>query len=136
MEGFGMGLCELGDPGPMRERLVWAVLAGYKTATSSLLSDWEHENAELPQVGERQMIVDSEARPVSVIEFVRVDVIRLDDVDLPVALAEGEGFRSVREWRDEHERFWSARGTGAAISLDDDARVVVEGFRLVARVRE
>ncbi len=59
----------------------------------------------------------------------------LGDADLRLAVAEGEGFASVAEWRAEHERFWSEEvlpGTGLAGPLTDDTRVVVEWFRLVA----
>jgi uncharacterized protein YhfF len=68
-------------PGPLRDRLVAAILAGEKTSTSSLLAG-----------------------------------------------DEGEGFETVAQWREAHERFWSGRETG------DDTRVVTERFRLVERL--
>ena len=44
-----------------------------------------------------------------------------------LALDEGEGFRSVAEWREAHEEFWRR-------TVDDDTQVVVERFRLVERL--
>jgi uncharacterized protein YhfF len=132
-------VCEFGFPGPLRDRLVDAVLRGEKTATSALMVEWEEEAEPLPNVGEHQTVVDSEGHPVAVIELVAVDVIRLGDADLRLALEEGEGFRSVAEWRDDHERFWNdevkpqLRG-GAALLLDDDTQVVAQRFRLVERL--
>ena len=132
-------ICEFGFPGPLRDRLVDAVLRGEKIATSSLLVEWEEDGEPLPQAGERQTVVDSEGRPVAVIEIVAVDVIRLADADLRLAVEEGEGFGSVAEWREAHERFWNdevkpqLRG-GSAWQLDDDTRVVVERFRLLERL--
>jgi uncharacterized protein YhfF len=132
-------ICEFGFPGPLRDRLVDAVLRGAKTATSALMVEWEEEAEPLPQVGERQTVVDSEGRPVAVIEVFAVDVIRLGDADLRLALEEGEGFRSVAEWREDHERYWNdevkpqLRG-GSAWQLDDDTQVVAQRFRLVERL--
>ena len=121
--------CEFGFPGPMRDRLVEAVLNGDKTATSSLLSGWQAEDEQLPVVGERQLVVDSADAPVAVIEIVGVEIIRLGDAELELAVAEGEDFRSVDEWREAHEEFWAA--SGASPHVEDDTEVVVERFRLV-----
>jgi uncharacterized protein YhfF len=124
-------------PGPERDRLVAAVLRGEKTATSSLLAEWLLDDQELPVAGERREVLDSEDNPVAVIETTAVDVIRLGDVDLNLAREEGEGFRSVAEWRDAHEGFWADEviprlPRSMAGSLSDDAKVVVVRFRLVA----
>jgi uncharacterized protein YhfF len=120
----------------MRDRLVGAVLKGDKTATSSLLSEWRAEDEQLPAVGERQTVVDSADDPVAEIEIVGVDIIRLGDADLDLATAEGEGFRSVDEWREAHEDFWTTNGAtprraAGRWRLDDDTEVVVERFRVV-----
>lgn len=134
-------VAEFGFAGPLRDRLVEAVLRGEKTATSSLMVEWEEDGEPLPRMGERQTVVDSEGLPVAVIEIVAVDVIRLGDVDLRLALAEGEGFRTVAQWREAHERFWTAdikphqRGMSGS-RLDDDTEVVVERFRLVERLAD
>lgn len=132
-------VCELGFPGPLRDRLVAAVLREEKTATSSLMVEWEEDAEPLPHVGERQAVLDSGGCPVAVIEVVAVDLIRLGDADLRLALEEGEGFRSVAEWREAHEQFWNGEGrphlrAPSAWRLDDDTQVVVERFRLVQRL--
>jgi uncharacterized protein YhfF len=123
-------------PGPQRDRLVAAVLRGEKTATSSLLAEWLLDDQELPAAGERRDVLDSGDNPVAVIETTAVDVIRLGDVDLALAREEGEGFRSVAEWRETHERFWAEEvmprlPANMAGPLTDDAKIVVVRFRLV-----
>lgn len=124
-------------PGPERDRLVAAVLRGEKTATSSLLAEWLLDDQELPAAGERRDVLDSDDNPVAVIETTAVDVIRLRDVDLTIAKEEGEGFESVAEWRQAHERFWTDEvmprlPATMAGSLNDDAQIVVVRFRLVS----
>lgn len=131
--------CELGPPGDLRDRLVEAVIRGEKIATSSLLVDWEDEAEALPHLGERQTVVNSDGRPAAVIEIVAVDVIRLGDADLRLAREEGEGFLSVAEWREAHERFWNddvrpRMCRNSARRIDDDTRIVVERFRVVEHV--
>jgi uncharacterized protein YhfF len=118
-------LCEFGYPGPLRDRLVAAVLAGVKTATTSLLDEWAREGEALPSPGERQLVVDSAERPIATIEILSVETIRLGDADLRLALDEGEGFADVAAWRAAHEGFWQG-------AVTDETLLVVERFRLVS----
>jgi uncharacterized protein YhfF len=126
-------VCQFGFPGPLRDRLVGAVLTGAKTATSSLLADWQRDGETLPSVGERQAVIDSDGAPVAVIEIVAVEVLRLGAVDDRIAQAEGESYSTAAGWRIEHERFWTEEvfpGWEDPPALDDDTRVVVEWFRV------
>jgi len=123
-------------PGPLRDRLVGAILAGAKTSTSSLLADYERDGQPLPEVGERSVVMDSGDRPVAVIEVTEVRVVRLGDVDLRHAIDEGEGYESVSAWRAGHEDFWHSAEVRAelgdpAFTVDDDTLMVAERFRLV-----
>ena len=99
-------ICEFGFPGPLRDRLVDAVLSGVKTATSSLLADWQRDGEEPPATGELQTVIDSAGIPVAIIEIVRSEVVALGAVDDRVARAEGESYQTAAGWRSEHERFW------------------------------
>src|SRR3954452_8003571 len=90
---------EFAFPGPLRDRLVAAILSGAKTSTSSLVCFYEPENEPLPQAGLRSAVVDSQGRPVAVIELTEVRVVRLAEVDLQHALDEGEGDETVAQWR-------------------------------------
>jgi uncharacterized protein YhfF len=133
---------ELGIPGVLRDRLVAAVLSGAKTATTSLLVEWELDHEPMPYPGEHFAVVDSHAVAVAVVEIVDVRVIALADVDHTTAAAEGEGFASVGQWRQAHEAFWGsyrddlrARLADPSWTLTDDTPVVVEHFRLLELVR-
>jgi uncharacterized protein YhfF len=127
---------EFAFPGPLRDRLVAAILSGAKTTTSALLIGYEHANEPLPEVGRRSAVVDSADRRVAVIELTEVRVVRLADVDLRHALDEGEGDESVAQWRAGHEAFWHSAEVRAELNdpgftVDDDTLVVTQRFRLV-----
>jgi uncharacterized protein YhfF len=124
---------ELGEPGPMRDRLVGAVLAGKKTATSSLLAQYEIDGEALPVVGDHRALIDSAGNAVGRIVLTEVSVIRLGDANDDLARDEGEGFRSASDWRLAHEAFWEdyvLPDLPDQLSLDDDTKVVVERFKL------
>lgn len=137
MSSEDLPVAEFAFPGPLRDQLVAAIVAGSKTTTSSLVADYEHEGEPLPRAGLRQVVIDSAGLPVAVIETTAVRVIRLADVDLAHAAGEGEGYTSVAEWRAGHEQFWHSAQMRAAMddpdfTVDDDTLVVAQAFRLVA----
>ncbi|MER5310442.1 ASCH domain-containing protein [Streptomyces sp. NPDC002773] len=130
----------LAFPGPLRDRLVAAVLSGEKVATTGLLVEYEIENEELPEPGERSALIDSDGREVAVVELTEVQVLPLGEADLRLALDEGEGFLSVPEWREAHERFWHSAEMREALGdpgfvVDDSTMVVVERFRVVESIQ-
>lgn len=126
---------------PLREQLVAAVLRGEKTATAGLLVDYERDGEPLPEVGERLALVDNEGRDVAVVETTGVRVLRIGDTELEFARDEGEGFASVAEWREAHDRFWRSYADEVRAYLGDpdwdvtdDTLYVAERFRLVERL--
>ncbi|MFF1379513.1 ASCH domain-containing protein [Streptomyces sp. NPDC058308] len=132
---------EFGFPGPLRDQLVAAVLDGSKTSTTGLVADYEHAGDALPAVGERALVVDSDDRPVGVIETTEVRLAPLADVDLAHAVDEGEGYTTVAQWRAQHEEFWHGPEMRAALddpsfTVDDTTPLVLQRFRLVADLRE
>jgi uncharacterized protein YhfF len=136
MPSEDLPVAEFAFPGPLRDQLVAAIVAGGKTTTSGLVADYDHEGEPLPHPGLRQMVVDSSGNPVVAIETTAVRVIRLADVDLAHALGEGEGYKSVAEWRAGHERFWHSADMRGAMddpefTVDDDTLVVAQTFRLI-----
>ncbi|MFG2056445.1 ASCH domain-containing protein [Micromonospora sp. NPDC048930] len=125
----GLRTLALGNPGEMRANLNALVLAGVKTATAGLLTDeYADENEELEHVGERLALVDDQDLLVGVVEVTAVEVVRFADVSWDFARSEGEGDRSIEEWREGHRRYW----TGVGFPVDDDTQVVCIRFRLVS----
>ena len=132
---------EFAFPGPLRDDLVSAVLAGQKVSTTSLRREYELERNPLPEPGQRSVVVDSENRPVAVIEITSVKVVRLGDVDMRHAIDEGEGYTSVAEWRAGHEGFWHSDEIRQELgdptfTVNDNTRVVLERFRVIERLND
>jgi uncharacterized protein YhfF len=122
---------EFAFPGPLRDQLVDAILRGEKTSTTGLYAEYEEEGESPAEPGERELVVDSDGRGVAVIEIVESRVVPVREIDLPFAIEEGEGFRSVADWRAAHERFWRSYRDDP---IDDDTLVVATRFRLVERL--
>jgi uncharacterized protein YhfF len=123
-------------PGPLRDRLVSAILTGAKTTTTSLAVEYELDSAPLPSIGDRAVVIDSADQPVAVIEVTAVRVLRLAEVDETHARDEGEGFGSVAAWRAAHERYWHSSEIREllgddAFTVTDDTVVVAERFQMV-----
>jgi uncharacterized protein YhfF len=129
------------SPGPLRDELTALALAGTKVTTAGLLVETELENEVVPAPGMREVLLDSDERPVAVIETVSCRVARLADVDDRHAIDEGEGYANEHEFRVAHERFWNAylddlrdQLGDPTFTIDDDTLVVLQRFRIVERL--
>jgi len=132
-------LAEFAFPGPLRDRLVAAILDGSKVSTTALAIEYEIENEPLPPLGQRSVVIDSLHRPVAVIELKSIVVVPLDEVDLAHAIDEGEGFTTLPAWRAAHESYWHSDEVRGALgepdfTVDDSTPVVLERFTLVERL--
>lgn len=130
---------EFGFPGPLRDRLVAAVLAGTKTSTTGLLAAYESEREALPVAGTRQVVIDSAKHPVAVIETTEVRVVAWRDVDFEHVRDEGEGDATLAEWRVGHTRFFESADMLEVLGdphfgVRDETPVVLERFRVVQRL--
>jgi uncharacterized protein YhfF len=128
-------------PGALRDQLNAAILDGAKTSTTSLVLEYRLEDEPFPQAGRRVVFLDSDDRPLAVIETTEVRFARLGDVDLAHAVDEGEGYTSVAEWRAGHESFWHSDDMRQALgdptfTVDDDTEAVLERFRVVALIEQ
>ncbi|WP_156721644.1 ASCH domain-containing protein [Streptomyces apocyni] len=130
---------ELAFPGPLRDKLIAAVLSGAKTTTTGLLAHYEAEGEALPVPGTRSVLLDSDARGVAIVEITEVRTLPLGDVDLRHAVDEGEGDQTVAAWRASHERFWHGPESLEVLGdpgfrVDDTTLVVTERFRVAELV--
>jgi uncharacterized protein YhfF len=130
---------EFAYPGPLRDKLIAAILDGSKTTTTGLLAEYLKDGDEISPVGALSVPIDSHGKPVCVLRQEEAYTCRLADVTLEHAINEGEGHRTVAEWRKAHENFWSSPEFLAELDdpdfrLGDDTMVVCERFRLIQRL--
>ena len=125
-------------PGPLRDKLTALALAGTKTTTAGLFVEVELGDDALSVPGTREVLLDSNERPVAVIETVDCRVARLADVDDRHAIDEGEGYANTHEFRVAHERFWNGyigelrdRLGDPNFAIDDDTLVVLQRFNVI-----
>ncbi len=90
----------------LRRQLVAAVLAGEKTTTSGLWSEYEAEGEPMPAAGDRYVLHDFDDEPVAIVEVVEARRIPASEIDVAFARDEGEGFETVDDWRVAHEQFF------------------------------
>ncbi|MCR2791930.1 ASCH domain-containing protein [Microbacterium sp. zg.Y625] len=112
------------------DELLDLVLAGIKTGTASSLWDYDASGEALPQEGEFSIILDGAGAPRAVIQTTRIDIVPFDQVDAEHAHAEGEGDRTLAQWREVHERYWRAYSENPR-GYEPDMPVVCERFRLL-----
>ena len=118
---------ELGYPRTeLRRGLTAAVLAGEKTATAGLLSDYAAEGETVPSVGDRFALEGYDEEPVGIVEVTDARVVPAAEIDVAFAREEGEGFESVEDWRLAHERFFER-------PIEPDTQIVALRFRLAER---
>jgi uncharacterized protein YhfF len=114
----------LGYPGTdLRRQLVAAVLSGAKTASAGLA---EHED-EPTVVGARYVVEDETGAPRAIVEVTEVRVIPASEIDLQFARDEGEGFESVEDWHEAHERFFER-------PIHPNTMIEAVRFRIVERL--
>jgi len=128
-------------PGPLRDRLTALVLDGSKIATTGLVADYVIEGVLPPRVGDQEVVLDSDGRPVAIVETTRCELSTISLVSDEFARAEGEGYADASDWRESHEDFWNGyiddirRDLGdPEFDLTDSTPVVCQWFRVVERL--
>ncbi|MFF2272725.1 ASCH domain-containing protein [Agromyces sp. NPDC058136] len=110
--------------------LLELVLSGVKTGTASSVWDYEAAEERMPEAGDLSVILDGAAAPRAVIRTTSVRIVPFDEVDEEHARSEGEGDRTLRAWRDIHERYWREHSENPR-GFAPDMPVLCERFELV-----
>jgi uncharacterized protein YhfF len=111
----------------LRRQLVAAVLAGEKTATAGLWSQYEAEGEALPSPGDRFVLHDYDDEAVAVVVITEAKLVPAGEIDVEFARDEGEGFESVDDWRVAHEEFFQQE-------LTPETMIVSTRFRVAERL--
>ncbi|HSY85523.1 MAG TPA: ASCH domain-containing protein [Verrucomicrobiae bacterium] len=111
-----------GDSPEMADELLALVLAGLKRATCWAAA----QGTQGVEVGLRSVVTDGQGKRRAVIETIELTRRRFMDVDESFAYDEGEGNRTLDDWRAAHRDYFTREGTYA-----DDMEVYCERFRLI-----
>lgn len=122
-----------GDNPALADELGQLVYAGTKTATCGTLWEWEHDGDPLPQVGQLEIVLDGQGKPLCVIEMVEVTLKPYNEVDASFAYAEGEDERTLEAWRREHWKYFSRVLPRIGRVPEETMPLVCQQFRVVFR---
>ena len=115
----------------LADELLELILKEKKTAGSGLLKAYQIENEDIPKVGNYWIILDSKSIPRCIVQTVKVEINRFDQVSESVAIAEGEGDLSMYYWQKAHSAFFAPFLKSWDIDNLDEELVVTEYFHLV-----
>jgi uncharacterized protein YhfF len=85
------------------------VLQGKKTATASLVWEYEQKPEDAPVVDGYSVVTDFDGNPKCVVRTTELRVLPFDQVDAEFAIDEGEGDQSLHYWRRVHWDYFSIK---------------------------
>ena len=91
-----------GNTPKMEDELAQLVAKGEKKATTSLLALYDPYNERIPEKGDLNIILDSKGNEVCVTRNTRVYSVLFREVSEKHAFMEGEGDKSLDDWRIVH----------------------------------
>jgi uncharacterized protein YhfF len=116
----------------MASRLAHLVTTGDKRATAMWLEAAKTTGATIPKPGLVSIVVDGFGLPRAAIRTVRTEVYKFGNMPETSAAAEGEGDRTLEDWRDAHLAFFSREAAETGLVFDDSATILMEHFEVLA----
>jgi uncharacterized protein YhfF/ribosomal protein S18 acetylase RimI-like enzyme len=120
-----------GDSAELAHELIELVLHGPKRATAGLAEF----NDQMPQVkpvaGGYSVLTEQDGTPRAVIRTTVLDRRPFAEVDAAFAWDEGEGDRTLADWKDGHRRFFTRELATMGRSFDERVVVDLERFELL-----
>jgi uncharacterized protein YhfF len=120
-----------GNSPQMARELAELVIAGTKTATSSLaeLNEMKPEIAPVPNG--YSVVTDIEGEPMCVIQTTETTNIPFNEVDPQFAFEEGEGDQSLDFWRSAHADYFAREAFENGFHFNERTVICCERFRLL-----
>lgn len=126
-EGFG-------DNRALADELGQLVYDGVKTATCGTLWEYEYGGHPLPQVGQLEIVLDGQQRPICVTEITSVEIKPYNAVEADFAYAEGEDDRTLEAWRRAHWHYFSRTLAVIGRTPEETMPLVCVRFRVLFKV--
>ncbi|MEL7974255.1 ASCH domain-containing protein [Isoptericola sp. F-RaC21] len=122
-----------GDSPELADELLALVLDGVKTGTAAAVWEYEAADEPLPRKGDLSIVLDGAGVPRVLIRTTQVETVPFAEVTAEHAAAEGEGDRSLADWREGHERYWRRTLAQIGREFDPTMPVVCERFKVLYR---
>ncbi len=107
------------------DELAELVKRDIKTATTS---EYVPGDEDIPKVGDWNIILDSQGKPVCVVQDKVVEIIPYNQISAEHAYHEGEGDRSYQYWRTVHDQFFEEEFKANGQKFYPQAPMVCETF--------
>ena len=121
----------IGDTKRSADEGAGLILAGIKSATSSLLWHYEAEKKPLPQAGSLSIVEDGDGTPVCVVETTSIEIKSFAEVDSSFAYAYGEWDRTLATWRKQCWKYYEAECRQLGKEPSRDMPLVCERLKVI-----
>lgn len=121
-----------GDGPELAAKLAHLVVKGVKRGTTGWLDAAKKDGSTIPHVGMVSIVTDGFGYPQCAIQTERVDNCRFGDIGAEHAWVEGEGDRTLDDWRAGHLAFFHREAAHLGLTFTEDAQVFFEHFRVLA----
>jgi uncharacterized protein YhfF len=95
----------IGDTKESADEGAQLILTGAKTATSSLLWEYEQLGKPLPRVGSLSILENGQGEPVCIVETVWLEVLPFEKIDANFAADYGEWGSTLPAWQENNWRY-------------------------------
>ena len=123
--------CRFGHTRENANKTAGLILTGTKTATASLVFEFELTGKLMPRVGSLTIVLDGQYEAVAVVETTEVKLVPFESIDADFARDYGEGDRTLGYWHTMMWRYYAEEAEKLGIPPSEDMPLVCEYFRLV-----
>lgn len=121
-----------GDSPALAAALAHLVVKGVKRGTACWIEAAQRENVTLPTPGLVSIVTDGFGYALCAIQSQRVEHLRFADIEPHHAFTEGEGDRTLDDWRAGHLDYFTREAVRLGMTFSDDSMIAFETFRVLA----
>ena len=121
-----------GDTPELAAALAHLVIKGVKRGTTGWLAAAHREGVAIPHPGMVSIVTDGFGHALCAIRSETVEQLRFAEIGERHAWIEGEGDRTLADWRAGHLSYFHSEATRLGLTFSEDETVFFEQFRLLA----
>lgn len=121
---------KIGSTAAQADSGVELILSGEKTATSSLLWEYEVEGRSIPSIGSLSVVEGGDSQPICVVKTIWVNVIPISEIDESFAIDYSETNGTVDGWHRAFDEYYSRICSELGREFSVDTPLVCERFEV------